>query len=109
MLEVDNKQEYKSKILGENIKNIRKNLNYTQEEFSEKVGITPQFLSSVERGVQGISLNTALNICKNADCSLSLLFKDIVKPSTIADKFDLLNERDKNVISKMIDCLLETK
>lgn len=51
MEEIENLNEFKSEILGNNIKSIRKNANYTQEEFSEKLGITPQFLSTVERGL----------------------------------------------------------
>lgn len=35
-------------------KSIRKKAQYTQEDFSEKLGITTQLLSSVERGINGI-------------------------------------------------------
>lgn len=51
MEEIESSNEFKSEILGNNIKNIRKNADLTQEEFSEKLGVTPQFLSAVERGL----------------------------------------------------------
>ena len=38
-----------------------------------------------------------------------LLFKDIIKVNSIDDKYDLLNEKDKSVINKMIEYLLENK
>lgn len=37
-------------ILGRNIKNIRKELNLTQEEFAEKLNLNPQFVSQFETG-----------------------------------------------------------
>lgn len=51
MEKIENSNEFKSTVLGNNIKNIRKNADLTQEEFSEKLGVTPQFLSAVERGL----------------------------------------------------------
>ena len=35
-------------IIGRNIKNIRKDLDLTQEDFAEKLNINAQFLSQVE-------------------------------------------------------------
>ncbi len=95
-----------NRILGENIKNIRKNLNMTQEEFSEKINIGCQSLSKIETGKVGISLETAINICKIANCSSVLLFKDIIPLPNITDKYELLSDRDKFVINQLINLLL---
>ena len=107
MSEIEDSNEYKNKSLGENIKSIRKRANFTQEEFSEKLGITPQFLSSVERGASGISMTTAIKICQLVSCSPMSLFKGIIQTSSIEDKYELLEKKDKEVIEKMIDYLLE--
>lgn len=107
MLDVENINEFKSRTLGENIKRIRKNNNYTQDEFSEKLGITPQFLSSVERGINGISIETAIKICQITNCSPMSLFKDIIKVSSIEDKYELLSSKNKKFIDKIIEFLLE--
>lgn len=109
MLNVENSNEFKSKTLGENIKTIRKKAKYTQEDFSEKLGITPQFLSSVERGINGISLTTAIKIFQITHCSPMSLFKGIIELSSIEDKYELLSDGDKQVIEKMIDYLMERK
>lgn len=106
MLNVENIDEFKSNTLGENIKYIRKKNKYTQEEFSEKLGITPQFLSSVERGVNGISIETAIKICQITKCSPMSLFKGIIETSSIEDKYELLSAKNKKVIDKMIEYLL---
>lgn len=93
-------------IIGQNVKDIRKNLNLTQEEFAEKLGINPQFLSQVETGRVGISLDNAINICHIANCSSVNLLKGIIKTPDIIDKYELLSEKDKSVISQMITYLL---
>ncbi len=103
----DNSQ--KNVILGQNIKDIRKSLDLTQEEFSEKLGINPQFLSQVETGKVGISLDNAINICKIGNCSSVNLFKGIIESSNITDQYELLNDRDKTIIQQMIACMLNTK
>lgn len=95
--------------LGQNIREIRKDLNLTQEQFSEKIGINSQFLSQVETGKAGISLDTAINICKIANCSSVRLFNGIIESPNIIEKYELLNNRDKSVIAQMITYLLNTK
>ncbi len=107
MLEIEKLKEFKSKSLGSNIKSIRKKANFTQEQFSEKLGVTPQFLSSVERGTAGISLNTAINICNITKCSPNRLFKDIVNVNTTIDKYDFLSDENKKIIDKLIEFMLE--
>ena len=50
-------------IVGRNVREIRKNLNLTQEEFAEKLNINAQFLSQIETGKAGISIDNAINKC----------------------------------------------
>ncbi len=50
-------------IVGANIKREREKAGYTQDQFSEMLGIGPKSLSSVERGVVGVSMTTLLKIC----------------------------------------------
>lgn len=50
------------KLLGEKIKMLRKSANYTQETFCEKIGIEPQNLSRIERGLNYPSLATFIKI-----------------------------------------------
>ena len=98
-----------STIIGRNIKNIRKDLDLTQEDFAEQLNINAQFLSQIETGKAGISLDNAINICNTAKCSSTKLFKYLIKSPDIIDKYELLTDRDKSVINKMISVLLSTK
>lgn len=95
-------------ILGQNVRDIRKSLNLTQETFAEQLNLNPQFLSQVETGRVGISIDNAINICNTAKCSASNLFKGLIDSSSIIEQYELLNERDKSVINQMITYLLNT-
>ena len=96
-------------IIGQNVREIRKNLNLTQEEFAEKLNINAQFLSQIETGKAGISIDNAINICNTANCSSNILFKTLIKSPDNIDKYELLTDRDKSVINEMIKILLDTK
>ena len=96
-------------ILGQNIKDIRKSLNLTQEDFAEQLNLNPQFISQVETGKVGISVDNVINICNTAKCSSVNLFKGLISSPNIIDKYELLSDRDKSVINQMITYLLNTK
>lgn len=49
--------------VGANIQRLREERHYTQEELSEKLGVTPNHLSAIERGVSGISLELMERLC----------------------------------------------
>lgn len=96
-------------ILGQNIRDIRKSINLTQEEFAEKLNLNPQFISQIETGRVGISIDNAINICNTANCSSVNLFKGLINSPDVIDKYELLSPRDKSVIEQMITYLLNTK
>lgn len=60
-------------LVGANIKREREKANFTQEQFSELMGIGPKSLSSIERGVVGVSLTKLLRICDILHISANVL------------------------------------
>ncbi|HWO95349.1 MAG TPA: helix-turn-helix transcriptional regulator [Bacillus sp. (in: firmicutes)] len=46
------------KLVGERIRTLRKEKNYTQESLSEKSGIHVTYISDIERGERNISMET---------------------------------------------------
>ena len=50
-------------LVGANIKRERERAGFTQDQFSELLGIGSKSLSSIERGVVGVSLATLMKIC----------------------------------------------
>ena len=51
-------------IIKNKIKDIRVNLELTQESLAEKVGVTRQTIISIEKGVYAPSITLAILICK---------------------------------------------
>ena len=67
-------------LVGNNIKRERVKAGYTQEKFSELIGIGTKSLSAIERGTVGVSLTTLLRICRVLSISSnSLLFENSQK------------------------------
>lgn len=49
--------------MGERIKEHRKLLGYTQEQFAEKLEISVRFATDIELGKKGMSIDTLIKIC----------------------------------------------
>lgn len=49
---------------GERVKEIRKGLNLTLEKFGERVGVTKQTVSRIENGVNNLTDQMTLAICR---------------------------------------------
>ena len=62
------------KIFGNNLRNIRKIKNLTQEELSEKLGINTRQLARIELGESFVTAETLYNICVVLDIEPKILF-----------------------------------
>ncbi len=61
--------------IGDRVRQAREKSGLTQEQFAEMIDKTPQFVSDLERGVCGVSLETLRAICEKLHISSdSLLF-----------------------------------
>ena len=49
--------------IGEQIRLAREQAKLTQEQFAERIEVSPQYISDLERGVVGISLPTLKRAC----------------------------------------------
>jgi len=97
-------------ILGDRVKNLRKSLDLSQEEFCSKLNIefSRVNLSRVESGKQMPSAEFIKSVIETFNVSPFWLL-DIV-PHTDNDrllKYELLNESEKEIILNYIDFLLE--
>ena len=59
---------------GEHLKSIRTARNLTQEEFAEVIGISVDFLSLIERGINAPSFERIEQIAQRLDTSVASLF-----------------------------------
>ena len=112
MMKKDFIKEDINKQIGLNIRYIRKINKLSQEKFAEKLELSTQFISDVERGVQGISISTAVKICNTMQCSPLVLFANTYNISDYNNGFDKisnLNDKNKDIVENIITALLNTQ
>ena len=72
--------------VNENIRFLRKKKGWTQEKFSQKIGIKRSLVGAYEEGRSDPRLNNLLKMCDVFSISLdNILKKDISKPKSIID------------------------
>ena len=59
--------------IGANIRTARMRADLTQEKMSELIGVTPQYLSDLERGLVGTSIATLIRICNELNVSADFI------------------------------------
>ena len=99
-----------NQTVGSNIKREREKAGYTQERFSELIGMGPKSLSAVERGTVGISLSALRRVCVVLSVSGdALLFGDSPKHrgSELTDKLERLSPREYEIASAILHKVLE--
>ena len=72
--------------IGSNIQAARERANYTQEQLSEIIGVTPNHLSAIERGASGASLETIEKLCQLFGVSADYLFFGKYEQSDFVDE-----------------------
>ena len=114
---MNNNEDFQLKSIGKRIKLARNNLDLTQEQLAEKAGLSPRFISQLERGVAFGSANTIISICKTLKIDPNFLFGDLVKNSSpaLVDMIDIkflenylkLDSYNKNAIKVFTTELLK--
>ncbi|MGE7998914.1 helix-turn-helix domain-containing protein [Lysinibacillus sp. NPDC093190] len=84
------------KLVGSNIKEIRKLKKLTQEELAEKSGLQTSYLAGVERGDRNITIQTLEKITEGLEEAPSSIFK-----------FDTLNFDNKYFEKKELVMILQ--
>ena len=97
-------------ILGENIRRERERAGYTQERLSEMIDMSTQNLSTVERGMAGVSLKMLRRICEALKVSADdLLFGQGEKSDgeALIRKLERLDARQMRIVQEVLSALLE--
>lgn len=90
------------KTIAEGIKHLRLSHNYSQEVVAEKIGISVQSLSNIERGVYFPKPETIDKICEAFNITPDVLCRPLDLPKS---KSDLINNIDAILYSLDIDDL----
>lgn len=95
---------------GERVNEVRESLGLTLEKFGEKLGVTKTTISRIEKGVNNLTVQMAISICREYNVNYDYLmygegemFDDL--PQTIVDElcaqYDL-NDFDKALVEMYV-------
>lgn len=106
---MDNRKDL-NVLVGMNIKREREKAGFTQDQFSELLGIGLKSLSSIERGVVGVSLATLLKICDILHISANVLLYEQTRENdvdSIALQLKLLSAQQFEIASDVVTSLIK--
>ena len=92
--------------IGEQIKAAREQAGLTQEQLAERIDVSVQFVSDLERGVVGISLTTLKKLCMTLGISSDqILFGSIANDyaTAFALKCGTLSEKQLSLLMQIVD------
>ena len=97
-------------LVGINIKREREKAGFTQDQFSEMLGIGSKSLSAIERGVVGISLTTLLKVCDILSLSTNTILKENCEKNNIqniTDQLEQLTPSQLEIAEDMLNKLIK--
>lgn len=102
-------------LIGKRIKEKRKQINLTQEQLAEKIGVTVGYVSQCERGISKINLEKLSEICDVLNCDLSYFVTGSTVESSqylndeFYEKYSNLSAVQKKQILSIIDIIKTDK
>jgi transcriptional regulator with XRE-family HTH domain len=103
------------KDFGQTIKKFRVNAGLTQEQLSEKLGISLKYISRLENGYSGIKTQTLIRCMNILGIEPNILFSKFITNKDIKDNIQLsediatLSEDYKFLASSIVDLLKNNK
>lgn len=101
------------KRIGKRIKECRENLGLTQEEFAEKIDLTPNYISTVERGASFPRCEKLIAILRGLEVSADAIFCDVTiktgpyKENLISKELSELPPKDQKRILDMLELMIK--
>lgn len=86
-------KNYDYEPIGKRIKEVRKKRGFTQEYIAERLDVSCQHISDIERGLNGMSVPTLMVLCKILDIDADYILFGTATRSK--------NNPINNIISKM--------
>ena len=96
--------------IGEQIKRAREKAMLTQEQFAERIDVSPQYVSDLERGVVGVSIATLKRVCTVLSVSSDQILFSLETENravAIAKKCESLSENQYMLLSDSVSKFVE--
>ena len=85
-------EKFNKKAVGSRFKQYREQSGLTQETLAEKVGLSPNYISAIERGVNFPSLEKLILIINEIGATADQIFTDVIK-NTYQPRASFLSEK----------------
>ena len=98
--------------VGRRIQVIRREKGFTQQELSEAVGISTNYLSDIERGKSSVRMDKLVAIINALECSADDVFSDVivcgykVKASKLSQRLESLSPSDREKALAVLEALV---
>lgn len=96
--------------IGNRISTERKRNHITQEQLAEKMNVSVQMISNLERGNKAIRINNLLTLSQILGVSTDYILtgaKSTLEKTTLLDKLSDLSNDDYQLIERLIEKLSE--
>lgn len=99
--------------IGKRIQSARKSKNLTQEYLAEKMGVSSNYISNIERSRSKPSIDTLVDICNVLEVTADYVLLDSVYASKemmvdeIAEKLKKCSDKNIRIISSIISTILQ--
>ena len=89
--------------IGEQVRIAREQAKLTQEQFAERIEVSPQYISDLERGVVGISIPTLKRAC----VTLGTTSDQILFGTALESRYIAIEKRCANLSADAFSDLLD--
>lgn len=108
-----NKNDDVRKIIGKRIQKLRKDKSYTQEQFSEIVGLSKNYISDIECGKSYVRIDKLIRIINALQCSADDIFMDLIdcgykiKSSYLTELLESLSKQEQEKALKLLAVFID--
>ena len=98
------------KQIGQRIYERRRELRYTQEQLAEKMDVSIQMVSNLERGNKAIRIDNLVALCEILDVSTDYILtgrRSIESESDLVNKISSLDEKSYRMLTVFVDYCLD--
>ncbi len=101
------------KRIGKRIKQRREQIGLTQEQFAEKLGVAPNYISTIERGASFPRCEKLIAIINGLETSADAIFCDVIdhtteyRASVLSRKLQTLPPADQKRILEIVEFMVQ--
>lgn len=96
--------------IGERIQKARELSGYTQEKLADKINVSTQYISDLERGIVGTSVPTLIKICKTLCVSSDYILmgtQDGNDISSVTNRLRYLSKDEMRIVENSINVIID--